>query len=401
MSSYEYHSLKKGLSIYKQKASQNYYIRMRIHDETGRGTEFVRTLSTPDLDEATEKAWGLFFSYKNKITPDFFVSASSSLISTLASELSEYFDSSSKKIYKDYKRVLINELSKDHGNLSIKDFDRAIIKSYLTRYANSTTQLRIRKTTIKHLFDLAVDKRFLKEYEVPSFPNVEVQVDEVRSMFAKRHLEIFKENLDPFIDDSTNRIVKSRRELFKHYLTFLLETGIRPGKEALSLKWSDIYYDNNVLSIRITKGKIHSKSKSSFREIPLSSVAVNALSDILEYCLDLGVFSRLSMLIPDLSSLSDSFIFLRADAQNTNPQYEKTFKQLCEFCSIDQPKFLYTLYSCRHTYITKQLVEGTDIYLVATQCGTSVEMIQKHYSKLTAVMRSSELVGEVDYNAPF
>ncbi|XNS97136.1 tyrosine-type recombinase/integrase [Vibrio cyclitrophicus] len=401
MSGYEYNTLKKGLSIYKQKGSKNYYLRMRIHDNTGKGSEFVKTLSTPDREEATEAAWGLFFSYKNKVTPDFFVSSSSSLISTLAEELNVSFDASSKKIYQDYKRVLNNEIVKDYGKLSIKDFDRASIKSYLTKYAKSTTQLRIRKTTIKHLFDLAIDKRFIKEYQIPSIPKVEVQSDEVRAMFAKRHLETLNKNFEQFIETSTNRKVRSRRELFRHYFAFLLETGIRPGKEALSLKWSDIYYDNDVLSIRISKGKIHSKSKTSFREIPLSSVAVDALSDILEHCLGMGVFSRLPMLIPNLNNLPKGFIFLRSDAQSTNPQYEKVFDQFCDFCSIDKDEFFYTLYSCRHTYITKQLVKGVDAYLVATQCGTSVEMIQKHYSKLTAVMRSSELVGDVDYNAAF
>lgn len=401
MSGYEYHKLKKGLSIYKQRGSKNYYLRMRIHDDKGKGSEFVKALSTSDFDEAIETAFHYLFAYKNKDIPEIFESSSSSRISSLAEELNISFDSSSKKIYKDYKRVLNNEIVKDYGKISIKDLDRASIKSYLSKYAKSTTQLRIRKTTIKHLFDLAVDKRFIKEYEIPSPPKIEVESDEVRSMFSKRHLESFSNKINPFIESSTNGLVKARREIFKYYINFLLETGIRPGKEALSLKWTDIYYDNEVLSIRISKGKIHGRSKTSFREIPLSSSAVESLSDILEHCLGLGVFSRLPMIIPRLEGLPDNFIFLRADAQSTNPQYEKIFNQFCDYCSISQEEFFYTLYSCRHTYITKQLVKGVDVYLVATQCGTSVEMIQKHYSKLTAVMRSSELVGEVDYNASF
>ena len=39
-----------------------------------------------------------------------------------------------------------------------------------------------------------------------------------------------------------------------------------------------------------------------------------------------------------------------------------------------------TAYSFRHTYISFRLMEGADIYQVAKNCRTSVEMIQKHYA---------------------
>ena len=39
-----------------------------------------------------------------------------------------------------------------------------------------------------------------------------------------------------------------------------------------------------------------------------------------------------------------------------------------------------TAYSLRHTYICMRLMEGADIYQVAKNCRTSVEMIQKFYA---------------------
>lgn len=39
-----------------------------------------------------------------------------------------------------------------------------------------------------------------------------------------------------------------------------------------------------------------------------------------------------------------------------------------------------TFYSLRHTYISMRLLEGADIYQVAKNCRTSVEMIEKHYA---------------------
>lgn len=40
----------------------------------------------------------------------------------------------------------------------------------------------------------------------------------------------------------------------------------------------------------------------------------------------------------------------------------------------------HTLYSLRHTYICMRLSEGADIYQLAKNCRTSVEMIEKHYA---------------------
>lgn len=40
-----------------------------------------------------------------------------------------------------------------------------------------------------------------------------------------------------------------------------------------------------------------------------------------------------------------------------------------------------TAYSLRHTYISMRLMEGADIYQIAKNCRTSVEMIEKHYAR--------------------
>jgi integrase len=50
-----------------------------------------------------------------------------------------------------------------------------------------------------------------------------------------------------------------------------------------------------------------------------------------------------------------------------------------------------TLYSLRHTYATQELLAGTDIHTLARQMGTSVVMLERHYSKLTATMAAEQL----------
>jgi integrase len=53
-----------------------------------------------------------------------------------------------------------------------------------------------------------------------------------------------------------------------------------------------------------------------------------------------------------------------------------------------------TLYSLRHTYATQELQASTDIHTLARQMGTSVLMLERHYSKLTATMAAPKLAGE-------
>ncbi len=47
---------------------------------------------------------------------------------------------------------------------------------------------------------------------------------------------------------------------------------------------------------------------------------------------------------------------------------------------IDREGNRRTLYSLRHSYISFRLLEGADIYQIAKNCRTSVEMIEKHYA---------------------
>ena len=48
---------------------------------------------------------------------------------------------------------------------------------------------------------------------------------------------------------------------------------------------------------------------------------------------------------------------------------------------FDRDGHIRTCYSLRHTYICLRLLEGADIYQVAKNCRTSVEMIEKFYGR--------------------
>jgi len=50
-----------------------------------------------------------------------------------------------------------------------------------------------------------------------------------------------------------------------------------------------------------------------------------------------------------------------------------------------------TLYSLRHTFVIHDLLAETDIHTLSKQMGSSVRMLEQHYSKLTATMAAEKL----------
>lgn len=62
--------------------------------------------------------------------------------------------------------------------------------------------------------------------------------------------------------------------------------------------------------------------------------------------------------------------------------HKKQFNRALADCDlkVDREGNRRSAYSLRHTYICLRLLEGADIYQVAKNCRTSVEMIEKHYA---------------------
>lgn len=62
--------------------------------------------------------------------------------------------------------------------------------------------------------------------------------------------------------------------------------------------------------------------------------------------------------------------------------HKKQFNRILEAeeLKFDRQGNRRTLYSLRHSYISFRLLEGADIYQIAKNCRTSVEMIEKHYA---------------------
>jgi len=114
---------------------------------------------------------------------------------------------------------------------------------------------------------------------------------------------------------------------------------------------------------------------------------------------------RIKSRFEDLKDLSlkeltcvDEYVFRVPDGYIPNDLHG-SFKQLLTFCDLLYDKYgnRRSLYSIRHTYATKHLNEGINIHLLARQMGTSVKMIEEHYSHLTPSMSAEILSGKNNF----
>jgi integrase len=66
-----------------------------------------------------------------------------------------------------------------------------------------------------------------------------------------------------------------------------------------------------------------------------------------------------------------------------------------EQLKIDREGQTRTAYSLRHTYICFRLMEGADIYQIAKNCRTSVEMIEKYYASHIKTMLDAAAINVI------
>ena len=179
---------------------------------------------------------------------------------------------------------------------------------------------------------------------------------------------------------------KMMRELLRDYILVLANTGIRHGTEASSLKWADVEYwksDDKQQYLRLSvSGKTGRRSliARDGTEIYLQRIQ-QRFADLREYSFEQLLKKKLKVAVFRLSS--------GATTNSLNQTFEQFLKDsgLLYGVGSDAKR---TLYSLRHTYATLQLMDGRGIHELARQMGTSVAMLEQHYSKITPELMAHE-----------
>ncbi len=180
---------------------------------------------------------------------------------------------------------------------------------------------------------------------------------EHRAWFSPTEYKMLYEHTRKRAQNPPNPRWKDICETFHDYVLFMGNTGLRPDESArLEMRDVTIVHDEatseNILEIEV-RGK---RGVGYCKSMPGAVLP----------------FERLCK---------------RKNLNPTDRIFGKTPRELMNTVldelnlKFDRDGHVRTCYSLRHTYICLRLLEGADIYQVAKNCRTSVEMIEKHYAR--------------------
>ena len=175
------------------------------------------------------------------------------------------------------------------------------------------------------------------------------------------------------------------RLMLRDLVDILILTGMRQGTESMNLEWKHFeWYENN--GVRYLR--IWVSGKTGARWLIAKHECVEVLKRLQATHEDTSCM-ELDQLLSKKMELS---LFRFSDGRKPF-EMNKVFRRLLEELDLvkGQAGTDRTLYSLRHTYATNELISGTDIHTLAKQMGTSVLMLERHYSKLTATMAAADL----------
>ncbi len=159
----------------------------------------------------------------------------------------------------------------------------------------------------------------------------------------------------------------------------LLGTGIRPGTELWNIQWQDV----SVLTKRNGKRFLrlwirHSKTR------PHAVVTELGLMRVFDQ-----LRARSKLTEPSDLVFGENWNITRHTLTRMFHQFLAEHNMLTN--ARGEPL---VLYSFRHTYITNQLLNGVTPQVLADTCGTSINMIDKHYSHITAELAAEQLASQ-------
>jgi integrase len=174
------------------------------------------------------------------------------------------------------------------------------------------------------------------------------------------------------------------RQLLCDYVEFLLLTGCRHGTEAMGVCWQhcEWYVSDGVRYLRVwVDGKTGGRWLIAKHELATVLLRLHSRQqDIADKGFD-SVLGR-----------HKAYLFRTSDGRRPY-SFNGLFRRLLRYAELltNAAGEARTLYSLRHTYATAELLASTDIHTLAKQMGTSVAMLERHYSKLTATLAAGRL----------
>lgn len=319
-----------------------------------------------------------------------FASVAQLTITTLKSALE---NGQGRSVYKDYIIALNRYLIPFFGKFNMDSIDYELLRKFDTwrtekmgkEPTSSTVGTHI--SAINRVFDEGIERGYVSQHNRPQLFN-RGRAGGRRPDFTFEEYRKILRHIKGWCEAGRMGRTRAMRELMRDYVLILINTGMRHGTETANLRWKQIRLERQKNSETLL---FYVNGKTGGREIVARRICQIYLRRIQERTPQICRMSFDQL----LEARIDQPVFQLSDGTTTD-NLRGTFRQflrdidLLNDARTGQQR---TLYSLRHTYATFALSfgRGIDIHLLARQMGTSVLMIERHYSHLIARMRTNEL----------
>ena len=420
----------KKVNLYMRPRSN--YWQAAIKLKNGKWERF--STGTTDEEEAAEKARKLFYGAEAKAESKLpqstrkFRNVAKFAIQRMQDELD---GGGGKVTYKDYIRITNNYLipffgKYDVANVSVKLLNECavwrdakmgreteekrlsifkgkteaqqeeILKVASKRFKAKQSTINTHNSALNRVFDEALLHGWITESIKPRLLNKGVK-SESRGAFSEEEFIYIQKNLLDWSNTGHRKVTREIRELLVEYIGFLAGTGVRAGTEAFNLKWKNIEeYKKRGERPYIA---INVDGKVGGRELIATDMATTHLIGLLK----LNPNIKEKNLGKALKAKLDEYVFVdRSGNRVTTDALRGSFKEFLIKHNMRNGADgkSRALYSLRHTYATMALIDGRDIHKLAVQMGTSVDMLERYYSKVSARHNAAEHSGRSKYKFP-
>ena len=383
------------VTLYKRERSSVWQMRFRLFDKQWHRV----TTGYEDLEYAKKKAGDIYdrarFLEELGIPPlnKRFDAVAEAAKAELQSDLANGIG---KKIYVDYISVIDNYLIPFFGKKFLTNIKHQDIAEFELWRSTKMKRKLMSSTMLTHfaaynrIFDLAVARGWLSDkHPVPRL-GTKGEKSKARPAFTREEVDYLLTFLKTWSLGGKTREAHLGRLLLRDYIEILLATGMRHGTEAFNIQWRHLEWHTD-------KGIKYLRIWVSGKTGPRWLIARHEAVPVIE-----RLKSRFTEW--DHLTLDELIAEKREDYLWRHPNGERPYDFVSSFKWLMKDSGLLlsttgakrTMYSFRHTYATLSLVEwGMDIHTLAKQMGTSVPMLERFYSKLTATLAAEKLAGNV------
>lgn len=387
---------KKELRLFRRNRSGFWQVHYKIGSSK---TWYRKTTGTADLTEATQIAEDIY--HEARVLDKRGLAVVSKKFKAVAEIVSnrlkaEVKAGTGKKSYADYYRAIDGYLIPYFGKFNIDRITPDVISSF-HRWRTEKVGYELKASTqnnhnaaLNCVFDYAVEKKYMTEAQRPSLKNTG-EATTSRGIFSTDELIELQTFIKGWAHATRNVKSQQLRELLSLYITFIACTGVRPGTETKELKWKHIEFIQKptmrVIHISLPQGKNGSRQL----------IARNELWPLLDKLRELQP-EYANLTLEELVAKKEDKLLFRM--RNGERPYDLvgTFADCLEAAGMsksDKDGKSRSLYSLRHYYATQRILDGLDFGQLGKQMGTSIPMIEKHYSHLKPLMIAEQLAGDL------